>query len=51
MMVPGGLEALAFAAHAKSQIPPQRFFVEYSRTLVNATRLDTPLRKSPLAMR
>lgn len=34
--VPGGLGALAFTAHAsKEEIPPDRFFLEYSRTLVN----------------
>lgn len=33
-MVPGGLDALAFAAHAQEGVPPERFFVEYSRTLI-----------------
>ncbi|HET9307113.1 MAG TPA: hypothetical protein VFO46_13900 [Candidatus Sulfotelmatobacter sp.] len=36
VMVPGGLSGLAFAAHAsKEEIPPERFFVEYCRTLLN----------------
>jgi Tfp pilus assembly protein PilF len=36
VMVPGGLSSLAFAAHAsKEEIPPERFFLEYSRMLVN----------------
>ncbi|PYU20455.1 MAG: hypothetical protein DMG30_21135 [Acidobacteria bacterium] len=34
-LVPGGLEALAFAAHTKDGIPPDRFFAEYARTLVD----------------
>lgn len=35
-MVPGGLSSLAFAAHAsKEEIPPERFFLEYSKTVVN----------------
>jgi tetratricopeptide (TPR) repeat protein len=35
MVVRGGLDALAFAAHGKEGVPPERFFVEYSRTLLN----------------
>ena len=36
VMVPGGLSALAFTARAsKEEIPPDRFFFEYSRTLVD----------------
>lgn len=36
VMVPGGLAGLAFAAHAsKEEIPPERFFVEYCRILVD----------------
>jgi tetratricopeptide (TPR) repeat protein len=36
VMVPGGLSGLAFAAHAsKEEIPPERFFLEYCRTLVD----------------
>ncbi|HLZ41007.1 MAG TPA: hypothetical protein VKQ11_08600 [Candidatus Sulfotelmatobacter sp.] len=36
VMVPGGLSGLAFTAHAsKEEIPPERFFVEYCRTLVD----------------
>jgi tetratricopeptide (TPR) repeat protein len=33
-IVLGGLDALAFAAHAQEGVPPERFFVEYSRTLI-----------------
>lgn len=33
-LIPGGLEALAFSAHAKEGIPPERFLVEYCRTLI-----------------
>ena len=42
-VVPGGLEALAFAAHTKEGIPPDRFFAEYARTLVDqiGTHPDT----------
>lgn len=36
VVVPGGLSALAFTAHAsKEEIPPERFFLEYCRTLMN----------------
>ena len=34
-VVPGGLEALAFVAHMKEGIAPERFFAEYARTLVD----------------
>jgi tetratricopeptide (TPR) repeat protein len=47
-IVPGGLDALAFAAHAKSQIAPGRFFVEYSRTLINDASSYDSLHKNPL---
>lgn len=47
-MVLGGLDALAFAAHAKNQISPERFFVEYSRTLVNASHLNFKDYKNPI---
>ena len=40
-MVPGGLEALAFIAHMQPA-PPQRFFAEYCRTLVNRGSLGDP---------
>jgi len=33
-LVPGGLDALAFAAHAREGVPADRFFVEYCRTLI-----------------
>ncbi len=33
-LVPGGLDALAFAAHAHEGVPAERFFVEYCRTLI-----------------
>ena len=36
VMVPGSLNALAFTAHAsKEEISPERFFLEYCRTLIN----------------
>ncbi len=39
--IPGGLSSLAFAAHASKQdIPPERFLLEYSRTLL-ANDVDT----------
>jgi tetratricopeptide (TPR) repeat protein len=44
----GGLDALAFAVHAKNQISPERFFVEYSRTLLDAARLSFADYKNPL---
>lgn len=34
-LIPGGLDALAFSAHAKEGAPPEKFLVEYCRTLVN----------------
>jgi tetratricopeptide (TPR) repeat protein len=33
-LVAGGLDALAFVAHAKEGVPPERFFVEYCRALI-----------------
>ena len=33
-LIPGGLEALAFSAHGKEGIAPEKFLVEYCRTLV-----------------
>ena len=33
-LIPGGLEALAFSAHAKEGVPPEKFLVEYCRTLI-----------------
>ncbi len=35
MMVPGGLDALAFIAHAGQHIPRERFFSEYCRAVTN----------------
>lgn len=35
MLVPGGLDALAFAARSKEGVPPEKFFLEYSRTLLS----------------
>jgi tetratricopeptide (TPR) repeat protein len=32
--VPGGLDALAFSAHAKEGVSPEKFLVEYCRTLI-----------------
>jgi tetratricopeptide (TPR) repeat protein len=34
-LVAGGLDALAFVAHAKEGVPPERFFVEYARALID----------------
>jgi tetratricopeptide (TPR) repeat protein len=34
-LIPGGLDALAFAAHAKEGVPPEKFMVEYCRALIN----------------
>src|SRR4029077_20367589 len=34
-LVPGGLDALAFAAHGKEGVPPERFFAEFSRAVMN----------------
>jgi tetratricopeptide (TPR) repeat protein len=34
-LVPGGLDALAFAAHGKEGVPPERFFSEFSRAVMN----------------
>ena len=34
-MVLGGLDALAFVVHANEHIPPERFFLEYSRAILN----------------
>jgi hypothetical protein len=34
-LIPGGLDALAFSAHAKEGVPPERFLVEYCRTLID----------------
>ncbi len=47
-IVPGGLDALGFAAHARSQISPGRFFVEYARTLINDASSSGSLHKNPL---
>jgi len=33
-LIPGGLSALAFSAHGKENVPPEKFLVEYCRTLV-----------------
>jgi hypothetical protein len=33
-LIPGGLDALAFSAHAKEGVPPEKFLVEYCRTLI-----------------
>ena len=32
--IPGGLDALAFSAHSKEGVPPEKFLVEYCRTLI-----------------
>jgi len=33
-LVPGGLDALAFSAHAKEGVPAEKFLLEYCRTLI-----------------
>ena len=33
-LIPGGLDALAFSAHAKEGVAPERFLVEYCRALI-----------------
>ena len=33
-LIPGGLDALAFSAHSKEGVPPEKFLVEYCRTLI-----------------
>lgn len=48
-VVPGGIDALAFAAHAKEGIPPERFFSEYAETLINGSCLGTACGKDPFA--
>jgi tetratricopeptide (TPR) repeat protein len=35
MMIPGGLEALAFVAHAEQRVPRERFFADYCRAVIN----------------
>ncbi|MGB6477223.1 MAG: hypothetical protein WBF04_24480 [Candidatus Sulfotelmatobacter sp.] len=47
-VVPGGIDALAFAAHAKEGIPPERFFSEYAETLINESCSGTACGKDPL---
>lgn len=34
-LIPGGLDALAFAAHAKEGTPPEKVLVEYCRTIID----------------
>jgi len=36
-IVPGGIDALAFAAHGKEGIPPERFFSEYAQMLIDSS--------------
>lgn len=45
-IVPGGLDALAFAAHANGRVSPERFFVDYARTLVDQKQDESNGRKS-----
>lgn len=40
ILVPGGLEALAFIARSKSNASPERFFVEYAKAVRLHTRRD-----------
>jgi predicted Zn-dependent protease len=46
-LIPGGLDALAFAAHAKEGVSPERFFVEYARAVADRVR-DQPTPESKL---
>jgi tetratricopeptide (TPR) repeat protein len=41
-IVPGGLDALAFAAHANEGISPERFFAEYSRLVIDQACFHSP---------
>jgi hypothetical protein len=34
-LIPGGLDALAFSAHAREGTPPEKFLVEYCRPLID----------------
>jgi len=34
-IVPGGLDALAFAAHAQEHVPPEKFFVQYCQMILD----------------
>ncbi|HEV2195986.1 MAG TPA: hypothetical protein VGR55_10420 [Candidatus Acidoferrum sp.] len=34
-LIPGGLDALAFSAHAKEGTPPEKFLVQYCQTLID----------------
>src|SRR4029077_10127983 len=36
-LVPGALEALAFAAHVEERVKPERFFAQYCRALIDQT--------------
>jgi hypothetical protein len=36
-LIPGGLEALAFAAHVDERVKPERFFAEYCRAITDQT--------------
>ncbi len=40
--VPGGLQALSFIARGKSKTSPERFFVDYARTLIHHTSAANP---------
>ncbi len=48
-LVPGGLDALEFAAHAEPNIPRARFFAEYCRTLINQSKAAGPASTQYLA--
>ena len=47
-VIPGGIEALAFAARAKEGIPRERFFVEYCRALVDQAQNKALNGKNPV---
>jgi|HubBroStandDraft_6_1064221.scaffolds.fasta_scaffold00051_17 Flp pilus assembly protein TadD len=47
-VVPGGLDALAFAAQAKEGVPPERFFSEYAQALIDQICSASGCAKNPL---
>lgn len=50
VLIPGGLDALAFSAHAKEGVPPEKFFVEYCKTLIDLVpEQPTPASKEYVA--
>lgn len=45
MVIPGGLDALAFMAHTGQQVPRERFFAEYCRAVANQLDVHDPSSK------